>query len=152
MSAPTLLGTFLGLAAGIGVAALFQAVAPLREDWRGDRRSIALDLAHAGLSEGVTHALATFALGLLGVWLGGKLGDLAQVDPWVAAGIGGWPLAAQFALGLLILDLGLYWQHRLMHEVPALWMTHRIHHAIRTLSPTRAARHHPLSPLITTGV
>ena len=62
------------------------------------------------------------------------------------------PLVLQLAVALLILDLALYWQHRLFHELPKLWATHKVHHAVRSYGPTRAARHHPLSPMVTTAI
>ncbi|MFK8016857.1 MAG: sterol desaturase family protein [Gammaproteobacteria bacterium] len=66
------------------------------------------------------------------------------------------PTAAGLLVGLLILDLSIYWQHRLFHVVPFLWRLHRVHHADVTLDVTTAVRFHPfeivLSMVIKLGV
>lgn len=131
---------------------LLQRLNPLRADWSGRHRDTGLDILHMGLSEGLAHALVNAVLGLLGAWLGWQVVHALGAAPWDILGVSSLPLLAQVALALLVLDLALYWQHRLFHEVPALWETHRVHHAIRTLGPTRTARHHPASPVATTLV
>lgn len=55
-----------------------------------------------------------------------------------------WPAWLEFALALLLLDLAIYWQHRLLHAVPWLWPLHRVHHTDATLDATSALRFHPL--------
>ncbi|HCH67003.1 MAG TPA: hypothetical protein DFR83_29650, partial [Deltaproteobacteria bacterium] len=111
-----------------------------------------LDLLHLGLSEGVGHAVAQAGLSLAGLWLAGMVTMDGGLVPWTLLGLDGLPLLVQLAMAMLLLDLGLYWQHRLFHEIPPLWETHQVHHAVRSYGPTRAARHHPLSPIVTTAV
>lgn len=53
----------------------------------------------------------------------------------------GWS-AGIFAL--LILDLCIYFQHRLFHRVPALWRLHRLHHSDAEFDTTTALRFHPI--------
>jgi len=143
-------------AGGIAWAAILQVLHPMSSDthpstpeedggWR-------LDLLHLGLSEGVAHAAAQGILGAMGLWLTHALSLSGWNGPWNMLGISEWPVLLQLALAMVILDLALYWQHRLFHEVPQLWATHRVHHAVRSYGPTRAARHHPLSPLVTTAI
>lgn len=57
---------------------------------------------------------------------------------------GALPLWLEWALGLLLLDLAIYWQHRWLHAVPWLWPLHRTHHTDTTLDATSALRFHPL--------
>lgn len=45
-------------------------------------------------------------------------------------------------LDLLILDLFIYWWHRLNHEFPVLWRFHAIHHLDEFLDTTTAVRFH----------
>lgn len=54
------------------------------------------------------------------------------------------PTWANLALGVLILDMAIYWQHRLMHQVPLLWRLHRVHHSDLMVDVTTALRFHPL--------
>lgn len=48
------------------------------------------------------------------------------------------------AVSLLLLDLTIYWQHRLMHVVPLLWRLHRLHHTDLAVDVTSGVRFHPL--------
>jgi len=51
-------------------------------------------------------------------------------------------------LSILILDLSIYWQHRLMHKVPVLWRLHRVHHTDPHLDVSSGIRFHPLEIII----
>src|SRR6056297_1310668 len=57
------------------------------------------------------------------------------------AALPGW---AAFLLTILLLDLLIYWQHRLLHTVPFLARIHRMHHTDRDIDTTTALRFHPL--------
>lgn len=59
-----------------------------------------------------------------------------------------WPAWLEFALALLLLDLAIYWQHRLLHVLPWLWPLHRVHHTDATLDATSGVRFHPLEILL----
>jgi sterol desaturase/sphingolipid hydroxylase (fatty acid hydroxylase superfamily) len=59
-----------------------------------------------------------------------------------------WPFPAQFLLGLGIIDLGLYWVHRLSHSVPWLWRLHAIHHGPRRVYWMNGQRRHVLHEAI----
>jgi len=58
-----------------------------------------------------------------------------------------WPASLEFGIALVLLDLAIYWQHRLLHAWPLLWRLHRVHHTDRTLDATSALRFHPLEIL-----
>ncbi len=49
-----------------------------------------------------------------------------------------------FIATLVLMDLSLYLQHRLVHAVPLLWRLHRVHHADLEVDITTGARFHPL--------
>ena len=48
------------------------------------------------------------------------------------------------ALSLLLLDLMIYWQHRLFHLVPILWRVHKVHHADSHTDASTGLRFHPI--------
>lgn len=58
------------------------------------------------------------------------------------------PDTLAFVLSLFILDLVIYWQHRLFHQVPILWRLHRVHHADSHVDTSTGLRFHPLEILL----
>ncbi len=68
----------------------------------------------------------------------------------------GWGLFNQVELpvwiavlcSVILLDLAIYWQHRLFHRVPILWQYHRVHHADLDYDVTTATRFHPIEILL----
>ncbi|WP_135078196.1 sterol desaturase family protein [Terasakiella sp. SH-1] len=51
-------------------------------------------------------------------------------------------------LGVVILDLAIYMQHRAMHKIPILWRLHRMHHCDLECDVTTGIRFHPLEIII----
>lgn len=49
---------------------------------------------------------------------------------------------ARVALVILVHDFLVYWGHRLMHAVPALWAFHRLHHDEQHLNASTSLRQH----------
>ncbi len=45
---------------------------------------------------------------------------------------------------ILLLDMLIYWQHRLTHKIPILWKLHRVHHTDLHIDTTSGVRFHPL--------
>jgi len=88
------------------------------------------------------------------------LHGLIPVGVAVAAGDQGWgllnsvalPAWAAFALGVVLLDLLIYFQHVMFHAVPALWRLHRVHHADHDFDVTTGTRFHPVEILISTAI
>ena len=56
----------------------------------------------------------------------------------------GLPPVAATIIGVVLLDLIIYWQHRLLHKIPLLWRLHRVHHADIGFDITTGVRFHPL--------
>lgn len=54
------------------------------------------------------------------------------------------PFWVKLSLGVLVLDLIIYWQHRLFHRIPLLWRLHRVHHSDVEMDTTTAGRFHTL--------
>lgn len=55
-----------------------------------------------------------------------------------------WPSWWEVIAAILLLDMLIYWQHRLMHAVPLLWRLHRMHHSDLAFDVSTAVRFHPL--------
>jgi sterol desaturase/sphingolipid hydroxylase (fatty acid hydroxylase superfamily) len=56
----------------------------------------------------------------------------------------GLPAAAQFVVGMLLLDLSFgYVAHRALHASPLLWRFHRVHHSDPFVDVTTTYRNHP---------
>jgi sterol desaturase/sphingolipid hydroxylase (fatty acid hydroxylase superfamily) len=51
-------------------------------------------------------------------------------------------------LAVIILDMIIYWQHRLFHVVPILWRLHQVHHADRDIDVSTGLRFHPIEILV----
>lgn len=63
-----------------------------------------------------------------------------------------WPSWIEVSLAVLILDLAIYFQHRVFHGVPVLWRLHRMHHADLDVDVTTGNRFHPIEILLSIGI
>jgi sterol desaturase/sphingolipid hydroxylase (fatty acid hydroxylase superfamily) len=57
---------------------------------------------------------------------------------------GSWPGPARFVAALVFGELGGYWGHRWLHEVPFLWRFHAVHHSAEQIDWLVNSRAHPL--------
>jgi sterol desaturase/sphingolipid hydroxylase (fatty acid hydroxylase superfamily) len=64
----------------------------------------------------------------------------------------GLPFWVAAPLAVLLLDLLIYFQHRVFHAVPALWRLHRVHHADPELDASSGLRFHPVEILLSLGI
>lgn len=62
------------------------------------------------------------------------------------------PLWVEFIVAVVVLDVAIYFQHRIFHAVPWLWRLHRMHHADLEFDVTTGLRFHPLEILISMAV
>lgn len=58
------------------------------------------------------------------------------------------PFWLKITVSLLLLDLIIYFQHRLFHSRPLLWRLHRVHHSDMEIDVTTGNRFHPLEIVI----
>lgn len=103
---------------------------PLR---RGQRWPVNLGLV---VTSSLIAALLPFTALITALWTQQQhYGLLHQLSlpPWLAV-----------ALGWLLLDAAIYWQHRLMHVIPWLWRLHRVHHSDTAFDSSTAVRFHPV--------
>ncbi len=66
-----------------------------------------------------------------------------ELQTWVAAQ----PVWLQFVEILFVVDFGTYWIHRAMHEIPALWKIHAVHHSTEHMDWLASSRLHVLEIL-----
>ena len=103
---------------------------PYRTDWQRSDNQLRADLGHTLLDKGLVQVTLLTLMSL----------------PFFAergAGLAGnWPLWAQVLLGLVSMEFGLYWAHRLSHEWPAIWRYHAVHHSVRRLWVINTGRFH----------
>jgi sterol desaturase/sphingolipid hydroxylase (fatty acid hydroxylase superfamily) len=85
---------------------------------------------------------------------------LAAVGAALVAAERGWGLFNQISVpvwlavvaSVIVLDMAIYFQHRVFHAVPWLWRLHRMHHADLEFDVTTGLRFHPLEILISMGI
>ncbi|CAE8611696.1 unnamed protein product [Polarella glacialis] len=110
-----------GAGSRLADAAKTQARVPLREQLVGGY----------GASRTMCGPGTVFDGLLAAALLSGAVGMTWTPLTW-ASGLG------QCALLYVIGDFGLYWGHRVQHEIPALYQRHRVHHSIDTPTPLGA--------------
>ncbi|MDF1782298.1 MAG: sterol desaturase family protein [Alcanivoracaceae bacterium] len=71
-----------------------------------------------------------------------------KVDIGFQQAIAAQPLWLQFIEILLVIDFGTYWIHRTMHEVPALWKFHAVHHSSEQMDWLASSRLHVVEILV----
>lgn len=133
----------------LAFAAVLATLALAERAWpaRGDARPARRQMHNLGLVI-IDTAVLRLAFPVLAVALAVSLEDTGAGmlnhlgwSPWIAV-----PLA------VLALDLAIYWQHRLMHQIPLLWRMHRVHHSDLALDVTTGVRFHPLEIALSMGV
>lgn len=138
---------YVGMSAGHGIIifnivylslaltiALLERLLPHEREWLENDGQILPDLAHTVLSKATAQVIITVTVFMgLAQWLAPR-GD--------ALWPGSWPLLAQMALGMVIVEFGLYWKHRLAHEWHWLWRFHAIHHSVTRLWFFNTGRFH----------
>jgi len=72
------------------------------------------------------------------------LGAHAVVPFRLQAAVADWPLWQRIVVGLVVGEVGFYWGHRWMHEMPFLWRFHSIHHGPEHVYFLVSSRAHPL--------
>jgi sterol desaturase/sphingolipid hydroxylase (fatty acid hydroxylase superfamily) len=72
----------------------------------------------------------------------------AEARGWGLLNVLGAPPWLAFLLGVVLLDLIIYFQHVMFHAVPTLWRLHRVHHADQDFDVTTGTRFHPIEILL----
>jgi sterol desaturase/sphingolipid hydroxylase (fatty acid hydroxylase superfamily) len=70
---------------------------------------------------------------------------LRQLTPGpLRAAIGALPFVVQLGVVVVLCELGMYWSHRLEHEIPLLWRFHAVHHSSTEVDWLSTQRTHPV--------
>lgn len=62
------------------------------------------------------------------------------------------PQPIETILSIVMLDLAIYWQHRLFHRIPLFWRLHRTHHTDIAYDVTTGVRFHPLEIVLSVTI
>ncbi len=103
--------------------------------------------AHTKLRVLNNFALVAFnnlVLWVLFPWLAFDVAQWAQTHSLGLFNLTSIPWWANLLVGILLLDLVIYWQHRLFHKIPSLWSLHKVHHADVEIDTSTALRFHPI--------
>ena len=131
------LGAFLVTCLGLGV---WEVLAPRR---KGDPARLRRWIGNLGLV-----VVATAVIRLVTPVLPVALAVLAGNHGWGLFSWLGLPALPELILAFLVLDLAIYFQHRVFHAWRPLWRLHRVHHADTFYDFTTGIRFHPLEYLI----
>jgi sterol desaturase/sphingolipid hydroxylase (fatty acid hydroxylase superfamily) len=134
------LGAF---AAMFVLMAVWEAVAP-RRSLRLGRRRWSSNLALTVLNTVVVRV--TVPLGTYGA------AELAAQRDWGLLNQTSWPTVCEFLTAVILMDLVVYLQHRLFHEVPFLWRFHKVHHADTDFDVSTGLRFHTFSIVLSMAV
>ena len=124
---------FLGIFA---IMAVLEAWLPARQSvlgrasrWKGNLSMVVL---------GALCSRVVLPAGLVGVAL---WADNTNVGFFNSVNMSHWVVVA---FSVLLLDMVIYWQHRLFHKIPLLWRIHKMHHADSHVDTTTGLRFHPI--------
>ena len=115
---------------------------PHEESWlKPDGQNIA-SILHTLTSKGTVQTLLLFST---------VIGLAQYITPVTEPGYSiwprHWPLWQQVVLGVIAAEFGLYWAHRLAHEIPFIWRFHAIHHSVTKLWFLNTGRFHFIDSL-----
>lgn len=132
-----------------GFALVLATLAFAERRWalRGDGRRARRQWSNLGLVV-IDTAVLRLAFPLLATALAvGLHASGAGLFGWLA-----WPQWLEIVLAVLLFDVAIYWQHRLLHRIGWLWPLHRVHHSDLALDVTTGVRFHPLEIALSAGV
>ncbi len=89
-------------------------------------------------------------LKLLGPITAVAVADYALDNSWGLLSLSPIPLPfyLEIILGVVLLDLAIYFQHVCSHKIPVLWRFHKVHHADRDIDVTTGIRFHPIEAFL----
>jgi sterol desaturase/sphingolipid hydroxylase (fatty acid hydroxylase superfamily) len=131
------LGFFFGV---LAVMALWEVVAP--------RRALTVSKAMRWLNNLGLVFSNTIILRILFPAAAVGVAAFADENGWGLLNYYNLPVALAVLLSVVAMDFVIYFQHVLVHAVPALWRLHRVHHADLDFDVTTGARFHPVEIIL----
>jgi sterol desaturase/sphingolipid hydroxylase (fatty acid hydroxylase superfamily) len=116
------------------------------------RRNLRLPRIYRWLPNLAVGAMNILVLRVAFPMLGVSLAALVSSRGWGLFPLLDLPMAVSFVLSLLALDMLIWFQHRLFHQLPWLWRLHRMHHTDPDFDVTTAVRFHPFEAIISMGI
>jgi len=77
---------------------------------------------------------------------------IAERNGWGALHHVALPTGIKVVVTIILMDLAIYWQHRIFHTFPWLWRLHRMHHSDRDFDVSTGVRFHPIEIALSMGV
>ena len=77
---------------------------------------------------------------------------MASANRWGVLNLFSLPQWFCVLIAIVLLDLVIYFQHRVFHAIPWLWRLHRMHHADLEFDVTTGLRFHPLEIILSMGL
>lgn len=111
---------------------------PHEKSWRANDGQIVNDIAHTVIGSALPEYLATLIVTLIVSGVAISLESHIQHPLWPTKLF----FPAQVALALFVAEFGLYWAHRLGHEVMIFWRFHALHHSSVRLYVLNTGRFH----------
>ncbi|MGB5883472.1 MAG: sterol desaturase family protein, partial [Desulfobulbales bacterium] len=62
------------------------------------------------------------------------------------------PFQIAVIISILLLDLIIYFQHVIFHDIPSFWRLHMVHHADLEIDVTTGLRFHPLEIILSQAI
>ena len=134
------LGTYPSVVTGVMLILLMEKLTPYRRDWRPAASELRTDWIYLALVQAALPA--ALALGVSAMLSRG-----AQSSALVLGGLPwphDWPLAAEFALMLVLADGFRYALHVAAHRFAPLWRLHAVHHVPAKLYALNVGRFHAI--------
>jgi sterol desaturase/sphingolipid hydroxylase (fatty acid hydroxylase superfamily) len=135
-----------GFVAVLAALTILQRLRPCRGDGRWSSRQL-VNLGLVALDTAVVRLLFPVVTVGCALWAEARGVGIFNATEW--------PTAVEIGIAMLVLDLVIYFQHRLLHRVPLLWRAHRVHHSDLAFDVTLGVRFHPfeiaLSQLLKLG-
>lgn len=97
-------------------------------------------------------ALDTLAVRLVFPLVAVGVALLASERGWGLLNVIVLPSWLSIIIAVLVLDLAIYFQHRVFHALPWLWRLHRMHHADLEFDVTTGLRFHPLEIVLSMAI
>lgn len=156
------LSIFLGV---FVIMAVFEAMLPARQDLLGRKARWVGNLSMVIIGALVSRILLPATLVGMSIWAQqqgvGLFNFVMEATSPEVTATSGFQSAESLqslifisvvALSILLLDMIIYWQHRLFHNVPVLWRFHRMHHTDSHVDTSTGLRFHPVEIAISLGV